>query len=94
MHWSWNDSWSGWNWALMMIGMVAFWGLAAWAIASLVRSPNQPRSRCSDSAEEILAGGLRQVRSKSMSINIAWMFYGRARLQPASNLRMVSFQTN
>ena len=58
MHWNWNDSWSGWNWALMMIGMVAFWGLVAWAIVSLVRSPSRPRSRGSDSAEEILAGRL------------------------------------
>lgn len=55
MHWSWNDSWSGWNWALMMLGMVAFWGLVAWAIVSLVRSPYRPRSRGKDSAEEILA---------------------------------------
>ncbi len=55
MHRNWNDRWSGWNWALMMIGMVAFWGLVAWAIVSLVRSPSRPRSRGSDSAEEILA---------------------------------------
>ncbi len=58
MYRSWNDSWSGWNWALMMIGMVAFWGLVAWAIVGLFRSPNRPRSRRSDSAEEILAGRL------------------------------------
>ena len=58
MHWNWNDSWSGWNWALMMIGLVAFWGLVAWAIVSLVRSPSRPRSRGSDSAEETLAGRL------------------------------------
>ena len=58
MHRSWNDSWSGWNWALMMIGMVAFWGIVAWAIVSLVRSSNRSRSRGSDSAEEILAGRL------------------------------------
>ena len=54
MHWNWNDNWSGWNWALMMIGMVAFWGLVAWAIVAFVRSPNRSQSR-SDSAEEILA---------------------------------------
>ena len=58
MHWNWNDSWSGWNWALMMIGMVAFWGLVAWAIVALVRSPNRSQRVANKSAEEILAGRL------------------------------------
>ena len=58
MHWNWNDGWSGWNWALMMIGMLTLWALVAWAIASLVRSPNRRRSRSNASAEEILAGRL------------------------------------
>ena len=58
MHWNWNDGWSGWNWALMLIGMLAVWALVAWAIASLVRSPIGRRSRSNDSAEEILAGRL------------------------------------
>ncbi len=58
MHWSWNDSWSGWNWALMMIGMVAFWGLVTWAIVAVVRSPNRSQRSGSDSAEQILAGRL------------------------------------
>jgi uncharacterized membrane protein len=55
MHQSSNDSWSGWNWALMTIGMVALWGLVAWSILSLVRSLSRPRRRASDSAEEVLA---------------------------------------
>ena len=55
MHWNWNDSWSGWNWTLMMIGMVAFWGLVAWAVVALVRSPNEAQPGGSDSAEQILA---------------------------------------
>ena len=53
MHW--NDSWSGWNWALMMIGMIAFWGLVAWAIVALVRSPNRSQPPANESAEQILA---------------------------------------
>ena len=56
MHWSWNDSWSGWNWMLMMIGMIAFWGLVTWAIVAIVRSPNRSQHRGGDSAEQILAG--------------------------------------
>ena len=58
MHWGWNDSWSGWNWALMMTGMVVFWGLVAWAIVALVRSPNRSQRVTNNSAEEILAGRL------------------------------------
>ncbi len=58
MHWNWNDSWSGWNWALMMIGMVAFWGFVAWAIVALVRSPNRSQSVANNSPEEILASRL------------------------------------
>ncbi len=57
MHWNWNDSWSGWNWALMMIGMVAFWGFVIWAVMAFVRSPNRSRrdGSGSPSAEQILA---------------------------------------
>ena len=55
MHWNWNDSWSGWNWALMVTGMIAFWGLVAWAIVALVRSPNRSQPAASESAEQILA---------------------------------------
>lgn len=55
MHWNWNDNWSGWSWALMMIGMVAFWGLVAWAIVAAVRSPKRTERDGSDAAEQILA---------------------------------------
>ena len=55
MHWNWNDSWSGWNWTLMMTGMVVFWGLVTWAIATFVRSPNRLTRDGSDSAEQILS---------------------------------------
>jgi len=53
MHW--NVSWSGWNWALMMIAMAAFWGLVVWAIVGLARSPQRSQRVTSHSAEEILA---------------------------------------
>ncbi len=53
MHW--NDSWSGWNWALMMIAMAAFWGLVVWGIVGLARSPQRSQRLASNSAEEILA---------------------------------------
>ena len=55
MHWNWNDNWSGWNWALMMIAMAAFWGLVVWAIVGLARSPKRSQRVASNSAEEILA---------------------------------------
>ena len=55
MHWNWSGSWSGWNWGLMMIAMVAFWGLVIWAIVAAVRSPNNSQQGRSDSAEQILA---------------------------------------
>ena len=55
MHWNWNDGWTGWNWALMLIGMIAFWGVVAWAIVAFVRSPSQSVSDGTDSAEQILA---------------------------------------
>ena len=58
MHWNWNDSWSGWSWALMTIGMIAFWGFVAWAIVTLVRSPSRSQRVADKSAEEILAGRL------------------------------------
>ena len=55
MHWNWNDGWSGGNWALMLIGMIAFWGAVAWAIVTLVRSPSRSEPDGTDSAEQILA---------------------------------------
>ncbi len=34
-----GDNTSGWGWALMTVGMVAFWGLLITGIVLLVRSP-------------------------------------------------------
>ena len=55
MHWWWNDGWSWWNWALMMIGMVGFWGLIAWAFVALVRSTDRSQGDTRRSPEQILA---------------------------------------
>lgn len=58
MHWNWNDGWSGWNWALMTVGMLAFWGLVSWAIITGVRSGGRADRVARQSAEEILAARL------------------------------------
>jgi putative membrane protein len=55
MHWWWNDGWSWWNWALMTIGMVAFWGLVASAFVAVVRSPDRSPADKRRSPERILA---------------------------------------
>jgi putative membrane protein len=55
MHWNWNDGWNGWNWALMTIGMFAFWALMVWVVVAFVRSPSRTGNRRNDSAEEMLA---------------------------------------
>lgn len=34
MHWWWSESWSWWNWALMTVGMLVFWGIVIRAFAS------------------------------------------------------------
>lgn len=56
MHQSWNSGWSWGNWTLMMVAMVAFWGLLIWAIVRMVRSPDRPSGDPHRSAEQILAG--------------------------------------
>lgn len=48
MNMNWNDNWSGWNWMLMTMGMIAFWGVVIWGIVALVRSPNRSRRDGSD----------------------------------------------
>lgn len=53
MHWNWNDGWSGWNWALTTIGMIAFWALMVWAVVAFVRSPNRTGNRRNDSADAL-----------------------------------------
>ena len=41
MHWWWNNGWSWWYWAVMTIGMIAFWGLVVWAFIAFVRPPGR-----------------------------------------------------
>ena len=55
MHWNWKDGWSGWNWALMMIGMVLFWGFVVWGLMSLVRSQGPSRDAQRTSPGRIVA---------------------------------------
>lgn len=54
MHW-WYDGWSWWGWLLMSVGMVAFWGLVAWVVVTLVRSPGSPAASPRPSAQQLLA---------------------------------------
>lgn len=56
MHQSWNNEWSWGNWTLMMVAMVAFWGLVVWAFVRMVRSPDRSSGDTRRSAEQILAG--------------------------------------
>ena len=55
MHYWWNDGWSWWNWAVMTGGMVAFWGLVAWAVVALVRSSERAPRVAARSPEQVLA---------------------------------------
>ena len=54
----WNNGWnngSGWvGWLMMMVFMLAFWGLIAWVVVTLVRGPSGTRHQ-QRSAEDILA---------------------------------------
>ncbi len=58
MHW-WNDGWSWWNWTLMMIAMIGFWGLVIGMFVALARSPGPSPDRSPGgtrrSPEQILA---------------------------------------
>lgn len=50
----WNNG-SGWvGWLMMMVFMVAFWGLIAWVVVTLVRGQSGTRHQ-QRSAEDILA---------------------------------------
>lgn len=49
----------GWlGWTLMTVGMIAFWGLIAWAIVALVRGGSASGKDAVTRPEEVLAGRL------------------------------------
>jgi putative membrane protein len=50
----WHDGWSWWGWLLMSLGMVAFWGLVAWAVVLLVRRDRPAEEAKRPSPEEIV----------------------------------------
>ncbi|MFN0090294.1 MAG: SHOCT domain-containing protein [Acidimicrobiales bacterium] len=50
----WNNGWGWVGWLTMMIFMVSFWGLIAWAVIAVVRGLSGTRHQ-QRSAEDILA---------------------------------------
>ena len=49
----------GWlGWTVMSVGMVAFWGLVAWAIVAMVRTKDSGGSTGPARPEDVLAGRL------------------------------------
>ena len=54
MMWGHYDEFSWWWWIVMPLGMVAFWGLVAWVIVTLVRGDRAAAQPTSE-AERILA---------------------------------------
>jgi putative membrane protein len=49
----------GWlGWTVMGVGMVAFWGLVAWAIVAMVGTKDSGGSKGSARPEDVLAGRL------------------------------------
>ena len=53
MYWNNGSGWVGWL-MMMMVFMVAFWGLIAWVVVTLVRGQSGTRHQ-QRSAEDILA---------------------------------------
>lgn len=51
---NWNDGWAWVGWLMMTVFMVGFWGLVAWVVVALTRSPSGTRDQ-QRSAEDILA---------------------------------------
>lgn len=53
----WNDGGPGWvGWLVMVVSMIAFWGLLAWVAVSLIRSIGKaPQDSRSAAPEELLA---------------------------------------
>ncbi len=50
----WNNGWGWVGWLTMMVFMVGFWGLIAWAVIAVARGPSGTRHQ-QRSAEDILA---------------------------------------
>ena len=50
----WPDGWGWGGWLMMTLTMLAFWGIVAWVIVTLVRQPGT-RRETNPNAEEILA---------------------------------------
>jgi putative membrane protein len=49
----------GWlGWTLMSVGMIAFWGLIAWAIVALIRGARPSGTDAMTPPDEVLAGRL------------------------------------
>lgn len=49
----------GWvGWTLMSVGMIAFWGVIAWAIVAVVRDASLRRNRALTPPDEVLANRL------------------------------------
>lgn len=53
----WNDGSAGWvGWVVMILAMVAFWGLLAWVAVSFIRAIGKvPQPGASVAPEELLA---------------------------------------
>lgn len=53
----WNDGSAGWvGWVVMILAMIAFWGLLAWVAVSLIRATGKgPQPGASDAPEDLLA---------------------------------------
>lgn len=54
MMWGW-EGWSWWGWLLMMVSMVAFWGLVIWGVVAIFRGTGRSWRSERPNAEQILA---------------------------------------
>lgn len=54
--WWYEGDWGWAGWLIMMLGMLAFWALAIWAILGLVRTSTGGVPRGEATPEQILAG--------------------------------------
>lgn len=54
--WCGNHTGFGWlGWTLMSVGMIAFWGLVAWAIVVFIRGGNTRDNGDANRSDEVLA---------------------------------------